>query len=169
MNYRLENINYSEMSLQKLGVYVMDIQHPYLKKALSTFMLCTAKIYETSTSETNILGEELTKLGALIEEHLIWEEQTFFPFLRLQIEHKEYHKPGDFPELVYKLKSEHDAIIKLIKKNRLISNDYVPASDASPKLKLCYAQLFDFEQDILKHIFLEEDLLFPKLFNKTAP
>lgn len=161
-------MNFSEMPLEKLGIYVMDIQHPYLKKALTTFMLCSSKIIETNKKETEELSEVLLKLGNLIEQHLTWEEQTFFPALRLKIKRGQHAEQDDISDLISKIRSNHYAITKLINKNRLMSNNYVPHQGASSQLKLCYAQLFDFEQDILKHIFLEEDILFPKLFNKTV-
>lgn len=155
------------MPFDKLGIYVMDIQHPYLKKALATFLLCANKICETQKNETDKFAEALLKLGAIIEQHLTWEEETFFPYLRLKIEHRLHNEQEELPAFINKIRTEHYAITKLINKNRLLSNEYVPSAGASPVLKLCYAQLFDFEQDMLKHIFLEEDLLFPKLFNKT--
>jgi regulator of cell morphogenesis and NO signaling len=46
---------------------------------------------------------------------------------------------------------------------RVVSNNYLPSVNSSPALKLCYAQLFDFEQDLHRHIFLEEKILFPKV------
>ncbi len=156
------------MPLDKLGIYIMDIQHPYLKKALATFLLCSNKICETKEKEAEILADSLQKLGGLIEQHLVWEEQTFFPYLRLQIEHEQNEVSENLPSVITKIKSDHYSITKLIKKNRLMNNDYVPPSGASPVLKLCYAQLFDFEQDMLKHIFLEEHLLFPKLYKRAA-
>jgi regulator of cell morphogenesis and NO signaling len=146
----------------------MNIQHPYLKKALSTFMLCSSKIIEANKKDSKQLSEALLKLGTLVEQHLIWEEQIFFPALRLKIAHRQHTEQDDITDLINKIRSNHYSITKLINKNRLMSNDYVPGPGASSQLKLCYAQLFDFEQDILKHIFLEEDLLFPKLFNKTV-
>lgn len=168
MNNRSGNINFIEMPLDKLGIYVMDIQHPYLKKALATFLLCSSKIVESNEQEAVTLADALTKLGTLIEQHLTWEEQIFFPYLRLMIERRQPQTSQHLPTLFSKIKSDHYSITKLITRNRLISNHYVPAAEASPAIKLCYAQLFDFEQDILKHIFLEEDLLFPKLFNQKT-
>lgn len=163
-----DNMNFSKMPSAKLAVYIMDIQHPYLLKALCTFKLCAGKITEATEKEpgNRILADTLTRLGTMVEQHLMWEEDLFFPYLRSKIEYLEPDLPLDLPEALQKIKSEHAAISRLIKKARLISNGYRPSSSASPALRLCYAQLFDFEQDMLKHFFLEDNILFLKLFNK---
>ena len=158
------------MPVGKLGTYVMDTQQPYIKKALATFLLCSKMIREANKKEVGakIFDDLLLKLGDLIEKHLEQDELILFPYLRSKILNKEYNTSNDLPVSLRKIKAEHIAIAKFFKKVRLISNDYTPSPGSSPALKLCYAQLFNFEQDMLKCIFLEEDILFPKLLSNTA-
>jgi regulator of cell morphogenesis and NO signaling len=130
--------------------------------------LCAQKIVEAKEKEvgSRILADILTNLGKLTQQHLIWEEHVFFPYLRSKLEHQEPRTSLNLQEALKKIKSEHASISRLLKKTRLISNGYTPSLDSSPSLRLCYAQLFDFEQDLLKHFFLEDNILFPKLFNQ---
>jgi iron-sulfur cluster repair protein YtfE (RIC family) len=157
------------MPLSDLGIYVMDVQQPYISKALLTFTLCSETIHAAHSEEpgARILADSLSKLSMAIKQHLLWEEQVFFPYLRLKIENRNYDTAGGLSAHVMKMKSGHKLITRLFNKTRVMSNHYKPAQEAPAVLKLCYAQLFDFEQDMLKHIFIIEDILVPKLLNRT--
>lgn len=164
MKRKAESLSFSEMSTDNLGVYLMDVQQPYLQKTLATFILCSKTISNTvHNQESKTIDEILIKLGKLIQKHFDEDERVFFPYLRLKIENSNHNKLNEFQISFKEIQSKHQAIIKLFKKLREVSNNYTPSPETSPTIKLSYAQLFNFEQDILKHIFLEEEILFPRL------
>ncbi|MDP1728343.1 MAG: hemerythrin domain-containing protein [Bacteroidota bacterium] len=164
MKRKAESLSFSEMSTDNLGVYLMDVQQPYLQKTLATFILCSKTISNSDNKEeSKIIGDILIKLGKLIQKHFDEDERIFFPYLRLKIENTNSTKLSEFHISFKEIKLKHQAILKLFKKLRQVSNNYTPASETSATIKLSYAQLFNFEQDILKHIFLEEEILFPRL------
>jgi regulator of cell morphogenesis and NO signaling len=162
-------INFNEMGLDKLLHYLSDTHDSIIKGAVSRFKVYIKTITKVDgdihpeVKKISVLIQELT---ALIEQHLILEEHLLFPYIETMIKTN-----GALPQLepnlsenpLKKIKAEHNKIITILKKIRIISNDYLPGVNSSPALKLCYAQLFDFEQDIHRHIFLEEKILFPKL------
>lgn len=157
-----EKRKFIEMPSDELVKYLVDVQHPYLLKAFSAFSLGGNTIAYSSSEApgSKIMSDLILKLDNLIRVHLEQEKSEFFTCLaQLRLD-----KPVDaLPELLAKIRKDHAAIAKLFKKLRVLSNQYTAPENASAMLKLCYAQLFNFEQDILKHIFLEEDILFPKL------
>lgn len=157
------------MPADKLGMYVMDIQQPYLKKALATFSLSARTIREQagSNQETSALSAALLELESLISRHLDMEEHVLFPYFRTIIAEKGYTSVTNLPVPYGQISSAHLQITSLFKEIRTLSNDYTPPAGGSAALNLCYAQLFNFEQDMLKHFFLEEDILFPKLFRSN--
>ena len=163
------NVSFSDMPTEKLGVYVMDVQQPYLQKTLNTFFLCAKSISNINKNEigNKIMDDILTKLGNLIVQHFEMDEEILFPYIRLKISNDIYSKNKEFPISLRKIKAEHNAILKLFKKLRLISNNYTPDESATPALKLCYAQLFNFEQDMAKQIFLEDEILLPRFVKMT--
>lgn len=162
MKRKTERIKFNEMPSSELVKYLIDVQHPYLKKALSTFALCRKTIIETYTAEpgSKVLADLIQKASDLISTHLERDEEVLF----MQIGELSLNKPIDgLPSLLKDIKKQHHSIERLFSKLRILSHDYTAPAEASAVLRLCYAQLFNFEQDFLKHIFLEEDILFPKL------
>jgi iron-sulfur cluster repair protein YtfE (RIC family) len=159
------DISFSEMSPEKLGAYVINVQLPNLQKAFQTFLNCSQLIISSQKNESwaKLLTVVLEDLAKLIKEHFEHDERVLFPYIRLRIMNHGRINLDGMPVSLLKMKAEHQAIINQFKKLRLISNHYTPASDSPADMKLCYAQLFNFEQDMLKHIFIDEDILFPKL------
>lgn len=162
MRTKSEKIKFIEMPSAELVKYLVDVQHPYLLKAFSAFSLGGRTIAYSSAEApgSTTMSDLILKLENLIRIHLEQDEKDFFECLsELSLD-----KPVNMlPELLGNIRKQHAAIAKLFKKLRVLSNEYRAPEDASATVKLCYAQLFNFEQDILKHIFLEEDILFPKL------
>lgn len=164
MNIKHRNPDLYKMSFDKQCAYLMEVQQPYLKCALVTFFRCEKMIRTKHSNENNTteLTDLLLRLGKLIEVHLNWEEEHFFPFLRMDMQHT-WQTLRNLAAFLATLRAEHKAILALFDETRALSNDYTPSPVSSSTIKLCFAQLFDFEQDIIKHIFFEEHMVFPKL------
>lgn len=161
------NTSVNEMALPELARYIMDIQHAYLKKTWSTFSLCAKAVIEANKAQpgNRIMNDVLDQLSILTHKHFEEEEQVLFPYIRLVINDPVFRGTGESTPFA-KMKADHTLITRLFKKLRLLSNNYTPLPGADPGVKLCYAQLFNFEQDMIRHIFLEEDLLVPRLIKK---
>lgn len=165
MNRNKVKVGFNEMPVNVLCSYVMDDQHVYLKNTLPMVVNCLTTITHDETKDigSKILVDSISKLINKITEYLDMEETVLFPYLLsvMKINASPSLKRLSFS--VKRIKSEHQSISRLFRKVRLLSNNYTPDEKASSLIKLCYAQLFNFEQDILRHIFIEEDVLFPKL------
>jgi len=157
-----ERVKFNEMPSGELVRYLADTQHPFLLKALSTFSLCGKSITDALAGEKNagIMSDLLQKLENLIKIYLEEEEKSLFEHLRLFYRGQPV---TGLSERIADIGAQHETIGRLFEKLRSVSDHYTPPKGAPASLKLCYAQLFNFEQDILKHLFLEEDILFPKL------
>ena len=57
---------------------------------------------------------------------------------------------------------EHDAEGERFRKIAEWTNNYTPPADACNTYKVTFAMLNEFEQDLHKHIHLENNILFPK-------
>jgi regulator of cell morphogenesis and NO signaling len=155
------------MRPDKLADYIVKTHHAFIKNALSRFdvhLKTIIKLDSVKYPEVTEVSRLMEKLKLIMEQHLNLEEQILFPYISTLIE-----GAGRFGTVVTmenplkKLKQEHAYVAAILSRVRELSNDYTPPVSTSPALKLCYAQLFDFEQDVHKHIFLEENILFPKL------
>ena len=165
-------VNFNNMSIEKLIDYIISTHHVSLKKALESLpkYFNTIKFAENEkhidVESIKILFEELI---TLLGEELKSEETLFFPYIKKLVEIEKnneltlLHLKNLSENKVKSVQSEQRKIKEVLKKIRKITNEYYPSANSSPGLKLCYAQLFNLEQDIQKHIFLQENLVFPKL------
>lgn len=160
------NINFEDLRLDKLMEYIIETHHAYIKKALSSFNVHSKTIVKVDSDvhpEVLSINKLLQQLKDLLEQHLIFEEFILFPYIKKLMESTVESTDTLLDNPIKKIRTEHLRISKLLTEMRILSNNYTPAVNSSPALKLCYAQLFDLEQDIHKHTFLEENILFSKL------
>jgi regulator of cell morphogenesis and NO signaling len=60
------------------------------------------------------------------------------------------------------MEAEHEEEGQRQEKIRQLTNDYTPPADACGSLKLTYALLKQFKDDLHEHIHLENNLIFPR-------
>jgi len=60
---------------------------------------------------------------------------------------------------------EHDHVVAgdLIKQIRLLSDNYTPPEFACPTFKITYKKLQEFDNDLMRHIHLENNILFQRV------
>lgn len=162
-------VNFNELSLEKLAEYISNTHHAYLKEMILSFKVhlkTIVKVDNKNYPEVLLIGNKIEELRSLLEQHLNMEEHILFPYLKNLLKKQDSVTDGSESRagiLILKIKKEHVKISEVINLIRKLSNDYTPAGNSSPSLKLCYAQMFDLEQDLHRHIFIEEQILFPKL------
>lgn len=162
-------VNFNDLSLEKLIEYISSTHHTYLKQVILSFSVhikTMLKVDVKNHPEVDSIRNEIMQLKSLLEQHLNMEEHILFPYINGLIHKREkINKQSEnlSENLIIKIKNEHLKISSIIKKIRILSHNYKPGVNSSPSLKLCYAQMFDLEQDIHRHVFVEENILFPKL------
>ena len=57
---------------------------------------------------------------------------------------------------------EHDNEGERFRKIAALSNDYTPPADACNTYRVAFSLLQEFEEDLHRHIHLENNILFPK-------
>ncbi len=103
-----------------------------------------------------------------LASHMKKEELILFPFIRKMINHKITHQPLEKPHFgsvenpINMMEHEHTEageLLQVIEKN---TNGYTPPADACNTYRVTFAMLKEFEEDLHKHIHLENNILFPK-------
>lgn len=164
--------NPSNMHVDMLCDYILSTYHVSIKQSLSVlpvYIKTMEAIDKNKHNEVAKIAELFVALKELIEQLLGKEENIFFPYIKKLSESLRYNTKesksvvGLSKRPLATIKEEHEKIKFLLQEMRSLSNEYTPANDSSPSLKLCYAHLFNFEQDVYKHIFLKENFLFPKV------
>lgn len=160
--FRITKEGYNEMSLSDLVAYIMKVQQPYLRTTLSSLRNNpeTIRMQEKGSKRAAVLAAVVENLAVLVEKHLDEKETQIFPLMIKKVENPKTPLPES---QIRKIKEQQGEIKECLITLRRLSNEYEAPPGSIPLLKLCYAQLFNFEQDMLKSIFLEEEILFQKL------
>jgi regulator of cell morphogenesis and NO signaling len=118
---------------------------------------------------------ELTKIGTIfdkitsdMEGHLREEEEILFPAIkRVEAATKSGSTPQDtdcevIKASLEKLCHEHEEIGDAVHEIRHLANDYVIPEDACNTFTITYRRLKEFEDDLHRHVHLENNILFLK-------
>ena len=103
-----------------------------------------------------------------LTKHMKKEELILFPFIKkiatAKKEQTELAKPpfGSIENPINMMHHEHDDEGERFRKIAALSNNYTPPNDACNSYKVAFSLLKDFEEDLHKHIHLENNILFKR-------
>jgi regulator of cell morphogenesis and NO signaling len=98
------------------------------------------------------------------------EEKVIFPYVR-QIQHAyQYSEPyaGLFVKTLRKpiefiMEQEHETSVNDLLQLRKLTNNYTPPLNACLTHKVVFSKLKEIDSDISRHIYLENEILFPQV------
>jgi len=163
--------NYAAWDLSFLADYIVNIHHSYLNENLGQITGYThkvAQVHGANHPEVIEISSVFDKIATDMPLHLREEEEVLFPTIK-KIEAA--GKTGATPDAedletinvsLEKLIREHDEIGEAVHTIRHLANDYTLPSDACTTYMLTYQKLKEFEDDLHKHVHLENNILFPK-------
>ena len=164
--------NYSAWALPFLIDYIVNTHHLYLKEndeQIAAYARKIADVHGGNHPEVINITVVFDKIAADLATHLIEEEDVFFPAVKRV---KAAMIAGLTPETgdlelirvsLIRLHSEHQEIGGAVHTIRHLSNNYAIPDDACNTFMLTYRKLKEFEDDLHKHVHLENNILFPKV------
>lgn len=57
---------------------------------------------------------------------------------------------------------EHEILDKALSRFRMLTNNYSPPDSSCPSHRLSFALLKELDNDLLQHLYLENEILFPR-------
>jgi regulator of cell morphogenesis and NO signaling len=163
---------FTTWSVDFLINYITNIHHHYLKTTLPE----TEVILKDFTEDHPVKYPNMLKVYELFVElkkdilpHLVMEEESVFPYIR-QIANA-YKNNDSFAKLLVKTlrkpieimsAHEHSFLNDSIQKFRELTNNYTPPEHACISHKISLAKLKELDNDLVQHIFLENEILFPR-------
>lgn len=168
---RLPSEQFDTWSLDFMADYIYNVHHRYLYENLPFIEQLAWKVSQKHGERFPAvvqIWEAFTALKAELLPHMQTEEQVVFPFIR-----KLGQTGNSQPDLgfsmnsslqipVHLMEAEHDAAGTLLFKLRELTDNYIPPANACNTHRLLYAKLEELETDLMQHIHLENNLLFPK-------
>ena len=171
-NIQLSNyIDYNSWSIDFLIDYIINIHHAYLYKtipALQTTILSFVNSHKGNHPEFEELMAIFENLSELLVAHNMQEEEVIFPYIR-QISNTFRRKETYGSLFVRTLKKPLSSVEQelvhieehLVMLRNLTNNYHFPES-ACINHQVIFGKLKEFDNDIVRHKHLENNILFPK-------
>lgn len=165
------NQNYSLWSLPFLADYIVNTHHVYLKEndeQIAAYARKVADVHGEHHPEVIRIATIFEKIAADMVGHLKEEEEVFFPALKRA---DAARIAGGTPDAtdretirtsLLRLHREHEEIGDAIHEIRHLAKDYAIPDDVCNTFMLTYKKLNEFEDDLHKHVHLENNILFLK-------
>jgi regulator of cell morphogenesis and NO signaling len=160
-----------QWELDFLVDYIMQKHHQYVKRMIPVISLHSdkvASVHGKNHPETIHIADLFLAVRAELESHMMKEERILFPQIKLmasvQKENTQFFPPafGTIQNPIRMMEFEHTSAGDAMYKIRELSKNYSHPDDACNTFKALYSELKEFEEDLHKHIHLENNILFPK-------
>jgi regulator of cell morphogenesis and NO signaling len=165
-----ESTDFNSMSLTDLADYIEQVHHKYVFENLQSiqeFSDKVAKVHGAHNPETIEINKLYTETAQELAAHMRKEELILFPYIkkleRALFNDESIEAPfGTVRNPIAMMEHEHDSAGNNFKKIAQLSNNYTPPEYACNTYRVLYAKLKEFEEDLHKHVHLENNILFPK-------
>ena len=158
-----------------LADYIQNTHHQYVKKAIPQILPLAQKVADVHGdhhSEVIRINELFQDLAEELLAHLQKEEMILFPYIKKLVADESAGKctdPGCFGSIgspISVMEAEHENAGLILKEMYRISDGYSAPEDACNTFRVLYGKLKEFEDDLHRHIHLENNILFPKAIEK---
>lgn len=164
-------VDFNSWPLDLLVNYIEKTHHRYVEEKtpiLIQFLDKLCKVHGASHPELFKINELFTGCAGELSQHMKKEELVLFPFVNRMVKTKDsdgiLSQPsfGTVSNPIAMMMHEHDNEGERFREIANLTSNYTPPADACTTYKVTYAMLKEFEEDLHKHIHLENNILFPK-------
>ena len=151
--------------------HIIATHHSYVRSALPTIARYLAKLHEVHGArhpELARVAAVFDRLSVELEQHMLKEEHVLFPYVRDLGEHANQpcgFLPSPFGTVnnpIRMMEQEHRDAGDALQIIRELTNGFTPPADGCTTYAVCMAELARFEQDLHRHVHLENNVLFPR-------
>jgi regulator of cell morphogenesis and NO signaling len=161
------DVDWGGRSPRELVDYIVSTHHEYTRAALARLRPLVAKVARKHDDRHPELVRVAVAFDALaqdMESHMMKEERVLFPYIRA------LGSPGGAPPApfgtvrnpVRMMMLEHDRAAELLEEIAAATADFSPPTDACNSFRALYAGLAELRLDLMKHVSLENNVLFPR-------
>ena len=163
-------IDFKSWPLDLLADYIEKTHHRYVEEKtqiLLPFLDKLCKVHGATHPELFEINELFKGCAGELAQHMKKEELILFPFIKklakASLTDEAIKAPhfGTVKNPIEMMMQEHEAEGDRFVKIAELTNNYTPPTDGCSTYKVTFAMLSDFEQDLHKHIHLENNILFP--------
>ena len=165
------NENYAAWEPGFLADYIVNVHHSWLRENDERIVAYTAKIASVHGGRHPELLEIAPLFATIAKDmtvHLREEEETFFPAIKRAAAAVAAGGPvvaadrAALDKALEGLFRDHEEIGDATHRIRALSKSYALPADACSSYTVAYGKLAEFEEELHKHVHLENNVLFPK-------
>jgi len=162
--------DYNSWKLDFLIDFLINIHHEYEEEnvlLLKEYSKKAVKIYGNEIRELIEIDKLIQEISDEMLEHMKNEETILFPYIKQLLEAKRNNKSINISQSplnapIDALEDDHSKVGKTFKRISFLTNNYKIPQNACNTVKVLYVKLQQFEEELYKHIHLENNILFPK-------
>lgn len=164
-------IDFKSWPLDLLIDYIEKTHHRYIEEktaVLLQFLNKLCKVHGDKHPELFEINKLFYESANDLAQHMKKEELILFPFIKKMVVTNLNNETLIMPPFgtvnnpIAMMHHEHNTEGERFRKIQELTNDYTPPQDACNTYRVTFAMLQEFEQDLHKHIHLENNILFLK-------
>lgn len=163
--------NPAELGMSELCEYIMDTHHEFLKEELPRLLAMAkrvAQVHGGGESHLVELSEVVQRLTFELAEHLNKEEGFLFPAIRQLDEGGEDAEAISLEGPVGEMLREHEDAGQALVRIRELTSDFEYPDHACNTYRALFTGLKALEEDIQRHVHLENSVLFPRALGRIG-
>lgn len=162
--------DFQSWDLDVLVDHIVGVHHVYIKKSNPTireFVNRVKMVHGMNKPNVTEISDRFDGLAAELETHMHKEESILFPYIKELVAAKKAGTKisapfGTVQNPINMMLAEHDSAGNELEAIQQLTEDYVPPKGACATHKVSYGQLKEYADDLMRHIHLENNILFPK-------
>ncbi|WP_392469770.1 iron-sulfur cluster repair di-iron protein [Sphingobacterium cellulitidis] len=171
------DVDFNSWPSDLLASYIVKTHHRYVREkvpVLQTYLDKICRVHGERHPELFEINKLFVESSSDLFHHLEKEEKILFPFIEkleeAQNSKGDYNQPGfgsvqnPISMMIHEHEQEGDRFAKISD----LSDQYTAPIDACSTYQVAFEMLREFEQDLHKHIHLENNILFPKSIQLEA-
>ena len=163
------NIPFAEMNAEQLIRHILLHHHFYVKQSMPVIEEHLTKVATKHGEHFPYMKNVLQLFTHLKNEmylHMQKEEVILFPRIKEIESFYKYNQKRNFEhsyiyDPVDVMENEHDEAGAIMEQIRILTSDYSVPEGACTTFKVVLQELQSFEEDLHRHVHLENNLLFP--------
>lgn len=177
LRQELENANtvtasasqdYNKWKLDFLADFIANTHHQYIRDNATVILGLADKVAQRHGPQHPELGSLAERVNTLMNDllsHIDKEEKVLFPAIKSLVSNQNNGSVAhaSIKSIIDNMHVEHDHAGDDLKYLRKLTNGYTLPPDACNSYNYLFEKLKEFEDDLFKHIHLENNILFPKV------
>jgi len=167
---RNDSIDFNSWPLDLLADYIEKTHHRYVEEkipVLRQYLNKLCQVHGGRHPELHEIAEQFKEASGALAMHMKKEELILFPAVRKMVAAALSRAPlpvshfGSVNSPIQQMMKEHHTEGERFRLIERLSNSYTPPADACSTYRVAFSLLREFEEDLHRHIHLENNILFP--------